>query len=115
MAAMHLHWQRNGVKGKPTWARLPYWDWSKDTLLDYMHISKNNGHRARTMMGDLTENDANITNIIKEVSPSPNMTSVRNYLPNRDLLSCHEYFATFATSTRSTQVCMCCSKDHISE
>ena len=79
MAAMKLHWQRKGVKGMPTWARLPYWDWSKDSLLDYMHIGKNNGHRARTMMADLTEDDAKITNIIKEVSPSPNMTSVRHY------------------------------------
>jgi hypothetical protein len=94
-ADMRRHWQRKGVKGMPQWARLPYWDWAKDPLLDYMHITKNNGHRARTMMADLTENDAKITEAIKEVSPTPNMTAVR-YIPMTISL---RRFVTFATKS----------------
>ena len=73
---MKRHFQRHGVKGMPQWARLEYWNWAEDPLIDYMHNIKNNGHRTRTMMADLTEDDAQITLALKEVSPTTNMTSV---------------------------------------
>lgn len=67
----------DGVKGIPAWARLPYWDWANDMLLDYMHIIKNNGHRARVMLGP-DVNEAATREAIIEVSPHPSMTSVRS-------------------------------------
>jgi hypothetical protein len=68
---------RRGSHGKTPLQRLPYFDLVKDSLLDYMHINKNNGHRARKMMGDPDTNREGTEYAILNFSPTPNMTVVR--------------------------------------
>ena len=43
-------YKREDVKGAPVWLQLPYFDLAEDSLLDYMHITKNIGHRTRCIL-----------------------------------------------------------------
>lgn len=84
--------QAEGVKGVPCWTRLEYFDWANDMLLDYMHITKNNGHRIRTMLAQADPNPSATMQAIKEVSPHPNMGFVEVSVPllcvNTDINMC---------------------------
>jgi hypothetical protein len=75
-AEVNNTWKRKGVKSMPTWARLPYFNWSEDMLIDYMHITKNNGHRVRQMLGDLTVDMSKLAKVVRKWSPTPNMRVV---------------------------------------
>lgn len=72
--------RRQGVKFRPPWCRLPYLDWARDMLLDYMHTVKNCGHRIRSLFAGTYSAEKDY-NSIQEISPTPNMeeVSLANY------------------------------------
>ena len=74
--AVKSTWKRMGVKYMPQWARLPYFDWAEDMLLDYMHICKNNGHRVRQMLADTNVDMGWLKRLVRKWSPVPGMRAV---------------------------------------
>jgi len=95
---------RRGSHGRTPLQRLPYFDLVQDSLLDYMHIIKNNGHRARKMMADPDTNRQGTEHAILNFSPTPNMTVVRT------TCACTHYPAIFivlALSQLLMRITMC--------
>ena len=74
--AVKLTWKRKGVKHMPQWARLPYFDWAEDMLIDYMHICKNNGQRVRQMLADTNVDMGKLKRLVRKWSPVPGMRAV---------------------------------------
>ena len=74
--AVKSTWKRMGVKYMPQWARLPYFDWAEDMLLDYMHICKNNGQRVRQMLADTNVDMGWLKRLVRKWSPVPGMRAV---------------------------------------
>jgi hypothetical protein len=81
-----------GIKGIPEVCRLPYYDLVKDTLLDYMHMQKNNGARICSMLmgydcGESAKNLMQALGVFPSLTRATNPAKVRMFPHDSPLVS----------------------------